>query len=66
MIVANLVGGSTTGFGADTNQVTMFYRDGSREKSPLMEKGALAHLVLDRIRDRILSDAVKNESTPKN
>ena len=66
MIVANLIGAPKTGFGGDTNQVTLFYRDGAREQSPLMEKDALAHLLLDRIRDRILTHAGKTESSPKN
>jgi hypothetical protein len=31
-----------------------------------LEKDALAHLLLDRIRDRILADAATSESAPKN
>ncbi len=52
MIAANRVGGADAGFAADTNRMTVFYRDGSAEDLPLMNKDALAHLLLDRIRDR--------------
>ncbi|MBW2663557.1 MAG: bifunctional 4'-phosphopantothenoylcysteine decarboxylase/phosphopantothenoylcysteine synthetase, partial [Deltaproteobacteria bacterium] len=36
-------------FGADTNKVTLFYKNGSKESLPKMEKDALAHILLDRI-----------------
>lgn len=49
LIVANLVGQDGSGFGSDTNQVSLFYRDGRTEAIPLMDKGALANIVLDRV-----------------
>lgn len=55
MIVGNLVGGADSGFAADTNQATFFYRDGASETPTLMEKTELAHLLLDRIRERFLT-----------
>ena len=49
IIVGNLVNVPASGFQTDTNQVTFFYRDGSKEPLPLMEKEAVAHVLLDRI-----------------
>jgi phosphopantothenoylcysteine decarboxylase/phosphopantothenate--cysteine ligase len=53
MIAANIVGNDDSGFEADTNRLTLFFRDGHKEKLPLMEKEALAHRLLDRIMARI-------------
>ncbi len=50
LIVANLVGKPGAGFDSDTNQVTLFYSDGRTEAIPLMEKRALADVLLDRVR----------------
>ncbi|MFH1102930.1 MAG: bifunctional phosphopantothenoylcysteine decarboxylase/phosphopantothenate--cysteine ligase CoaBC [Pseudomonadota bacterium] len=49
MIAANRIGCNGSGFESDTNQVTLFYKDGTREAVPIMEKAELAHLILDRI-----------------
>ena len=49
MIVANLVNEPGTGFGVDTNRVTFFFRDGSREELPQMDKLQVAHRLLDRV-----------------
>ena len=49
IIVGNIVGESSSGFGADTNKVTLFYKDGTKEPLPMMEKDAVAHILLDRI-----------------
>ena len=49
LIVANLIGPGGSGFGSDTNQVSLFYRDGRTEAPPLMDKGALADVLLDRV-----------------
>jgi phosphopantothenoylcysteine decarboxylase/phosphopantothenate--cysteine ligase len=54
MIVGNRVGGSEGGFGTDTNQVTFFFRNGDSETPPTLEKSELAHLLLDRINERLL------------
>lgn len=55
IIVGNIVGRKFSGFASDTNQVVFFYRDGTRETPPLMEKYELAHLLFDRIEHRFLS-----------
>jgi len=47
LIVANDVAGSDTGFGVDTNAVTIFNRKGGREIVPLMSKDAIADRILD-------------------
>jgi phosphopantothenoylcysteine decarboxylase/phosphopantothenate--cysteine ligase len=49
MIVGNLVNVSGSGFGTDTNQVTLFYRNGTKECPPVMEKESVANMILDRI-----------------
>ena len=49
IIVGNLVGGSSSSFGSDTNKVTLFYRDGTNEDIPEMQKDEVAHILLDRI-----------------
>ena len=49
MIVGNLIGTADSGFEADTNKVTLFYKDGSSEALPLMEKDEVAHQLLNRI-----------------
>ncbi len=52
IIVGNLIGSSDSGFKADTNKVTLFYKDGTKEMFDIMEKDAVAHLLLDRILER--------------
>lgn len=49
MIVGNLIGRQGAGFGSDTNQVTLYYKDGRRESIGMMPKEDLAHVILDRI-----------------
>ena len=51
LIVANLIGQTDSGFGSDTNQVSLFYRDGRTEALPLMDKEDLADVLLDRVLD---------------
>ncbi len=49
IIAGNIIGRPSSGFGTDTNKVTLFYKNGSKESLPKMEKDALAHILLDRI-----------------
>ena len=49
MIAGNLVGDPSSGFGTDTNKVTLYLRDGTCERLELMEKRAVADILLDRI-----------------
>ena len=53
MIAGNLVGDPSSGFGTNTNKVTLFFKDGKKESIPEMEKYEVAHLLLDRIVERI-------------
>jgi phosphopantothenoylcysteine decarboxylase/phosphopantothenate--cysteine ligase len=53
IIAGNLIGGPTSGFAADTNKVTLFFRDGTSEEVAEMEKDSVAHLLLDRIVERV-------------
>ena len=48
-MVANLVGGRQGAFGSDTNQVALFFRNGTSERLDAMPKSVLAHELLDRI-----------------
>lgn len=49
MIVGNIVGQPGSGFAADTNQVTFFFKDGTQDVLDVMEKDAVAHALLDRV-----------------
>ncbi len=51
MIVGNIVGKPTSGFGCDNNIVTFFFRDGRKEDLPSMSKNEIAYIILDRIVD---------------
>ena len=48
LVVANRVE-EGSGFGVDTNRVTLFGRDGSREDLPLQGKAEVADAILDRV-----------------
>jgi phosphopantothenoylcysteine decarboxylase/phosphopantothenate--cysteine ligase len=48
-IVGNLIGAPGTGFDTDTNQVTLYFRDGSKESVAMMPKAELADIILDRL-----------------
>ena len=52
-IVANDVTAEGSGFGTDTNRVTIFHADGLVEELPLMSKYAVANAILDRVVDRL-------------
>ena len=47
-IVANDVTAAGSGFGTETNEVTIFHGDGEAERLPLLSKYAVAHAILDR------------------
>jgi phosphopantothenoylcysteine decarboxylase/phosphopantothenate--cysteine ligase len=49
LIVGNLIGPPDSGFGSDTNRVSLFYADGRQEALDVMSKEALAHEILDRV-----------------
>jgi phosphopantothenoylcysteine decarboxylase / phosphopantothenate---cysteine ligase len=49
LIVGNIVGEPGSGFGSESNKVTIFYRNGTSEPLPSMEKNNVAHALLDRI-----------------
>ncbi|MDQ2714535.1 MAG: bifunctional phosphopantothenoylcysteine decarboxylase/phosphopantothenate--cysteine ligase CoaBC [Chloroflexota bacterium] len=49
LLVANDVSRSDSGFGVDTNKVSIFYTDGAIEDVPLMPKTGVAAAVWDRI-----------------
>jgi len=50
MIVANNVQMSDSGFGVDTNRVTLIFADARQESLSLMSKDDLADLILDRVK----------------
>lgn len=49
LIVGNLVGTEDSGFEVDTNRVTLFFKDGTRESLDVMPKTEVAHLIIDRV-----------------
>lgn len=49
MIAANLIGPADSGFAADTNRMTLFFADGQKIILDVMEKDAVAHLILDQV-----------------
>jgi phosphopantothenoylcysteine decarboxylase/phosphopantothenate--cysteine ligase len=57
MMVANDVSAPDTGFEVDTNRAILLYSSGSREETPLLDKGDLADLLLDRIAAVLADDA---------
>jgi phosphopantothenoylcysteine decarboxylase/phosphopantothenate--cysteine ligase len=50
LIVANNVQMSDSGFGVDTNRVTLIFADARQESLSLMSKDDLADLILDRVK----------------
>ena len=62
IIAGNLVGSSDSGFESDTNKVTLYFKDGTKEALPIMDKLGVAHILLDRILEKALPPA----ATPKN
>ncbi|MGH2633675.1 MAG: phosphopantothenoylcysteine decarboxylase, partial [Tepidiformaceae bacterium] len=48
-IVANDVTAAGSGFGTETNEVTIFHANGRVEALPLQSKYAVAHAILDRV-----------------
>jgi phosphopantothenoylcysteine decarboxylase/phosphopantothenate--cysteine ligase len=63
IIAGNLVGSSDSGFESDTNTVTLFFKDGTTESLPTMEKLEVAHILLDRIATKVLRAAKAPKST---
>jgi len=49
LMVGNLVGTGHSGFGSDSNQASILSRDGGVEALPVMDKGDLADIILDRV-----------------
>ena len=49
MIAANLIGPPDSGFAADTNRMNLFFADGRKMVLDVMEKDAVAHLILDQV-----------------
>ena len=49
MVVANDVGQAGAGFNVDTNIARLLFRDGRMEELPLMLKGEMADVILDRV-----------------
>ena len=62
MLVANDVTEPGSGFGTDTNRVTIYYPEGAPEQLPMLSKREVAELLLDRILIRLDSRAFAHES----
>ena len=53
-LVANDVTEPGSGFGTDTNRVSLLAKDGSREDLPLLSKGGVAEHILDRVQNLLV------------
>jgi len=53
IVAGNLIGKKSSGFSSDTNRVTLFFKDGTSTKIPLLSKYSVAHRILDCIAERI-------------
>ena len=51
LVVANDVSQAGAGFNIDTNIARLLFRNGRKEDLPLMDKGELADIILDRVRE---------------
>lgn len=49
MIVANLIGEPSSGFGADTNWCVLIHKSGAEEEIPLLSKEDVARIILDKV-----------------
>jgi len=65
IIVGNLVGSVDSGFESETNTVTLFFKDGTAESLPTMDKLEVAHILLDRIIAKVLSAAAPKRTKNK-
>ena len=65
IIAGNLVGSADSGFEAETNTVTLFFKDGTAESLPTMDKLEVAHILLDRIVAKVLSAAAPKRTKNK-
>ena len=59
IIAANLIGPSDSGFASDTNRMTLFFADGRKEVLDVMDKDAVAHLILDRVAELVKKRTVR-------
>lgn len=61
MIAANLIGPPDSGFASDTNRMSLFFADGRKEVLDVMDKDALAHLILDRVVEQVRQNAASHD-----
>lgn len=57
IIVGNIVGEKGSGFGSETNKVTLFYSNGTSESLALMPKDTIAGIILDRVAECLNQEA---------
>jgi phosphopantothenoylcysteine decarboxylase/phosphopantothenate--cysteine ligase len=61
IIAGNLLDGESSGFGTETNKVTLFFRNGDKEVLPILDKESVAHILLDRILDLDAGQPERNQ-----
>ncbi len=54
LIVANDITAEDSGFGTDTNKVTIIDKSGNQDDLPLMSKSEVAHQILDKVAELIV------------
>lgn len=57
IIIANDITDAESGFGVDTNKVTLIDREGKVESLPLLSKREVADRILDRVVELLLKKA---------
>lgn len=57
LIVGNLVGSPASGFGSDSNKVTLYFPNGEKKSLPIMGKDEVANILLDHIAGKVMVDA---------
>jgi phosphopantothenoylcysteine decarboxylase/phosphopantothenate--cysteine ligase len=66
LLVANDVSEPGSGFGTDTNRVTILAADGSRDELPLLSKRDVAERLLDRVARALDERDTAAQTAPKN
>ena len=51
----------SSGFNSDTNKVTLFYKDGTKEILPVLKKDEVANILLDRVLKTMEKDKASAE-----
>ena len=65
LVIANDVSQAGAGFNVETNIARLLYRGGRSEDLPLMGKGELADIILDRVVEMIKAQKAEKQEAKK-